>query len=90
MGICSTEQGFMTRITDKMSRLSSFLNSGKMHVEDESFRDTIVDVINYMVLLSAYIQDKDEETQSENSKLESKLELLMEERNHESMRDNGF
>jgi len=45
-----------------------------------------VDVINYMVLLSAYIQDKDEETQSENSK----LELLMEERNHESMRDNGF
>jgi hypothetical protein len=39
-----------------------------------------------MVLLSAYIQDKDEETQSENSK----LELLMEERNHESMRDNGF
>ena len=59
MGICSTEQGFMTRVTDKMSRLSSFLNSGKMHVEDESFRDTIVDVINYMVLLSAYIEDKD-------------------------------
>ena len=26
MGICSTEQGFMTRVTDKMSRLSSFLN----------------------------------------------------------------
>ena len=50
MGICSTEQGFMTRVTDKMSRLSSFLNSGKMHVEDESFRDTIVDVINYYVL----------------------------------------
>ena len=59
MGICSTEQGFMTRITDKMSRLSSFLNSGKMHVEDESFSDTIVDVINYMVLLSAYIKDKE-------------------------------
>ena len=60
MGICTTEQGFMTRITDKMSRLSSFLESGKMHVEDESFRDTIVDVINYMVLLSAYIKEKDE------------------------------
>lgn len=60
MGICSTEQGFMTRITDKMSRLSSFLNSGKMHVEDESFSDTIVDVINYMVLLSAYTKDKEQ------------------------------
>ena len=62
MGICTTEQGFMTRVTDKMSRLSSFLNSGKMHVEDESFSDTIVDVINYMVLLSAYISEKDQET----------------------------
>tara|TARA_Y100001937_G_scaffold126944_1_gene197609 strand:+ start:853 stop:1173 length:321 start_codon:yes stop_codon:yes gene_type:complete len=61
MGICTTEQGFMTRITDKMSRLSSFLNSGKMHVEDESFNDTIVDVINYMVLLAAYIHDKENE-----------------------------
>ncbi len=61
MGICTTEQGFMTRITDKMSRLSSFIDSGKMHVEDESFSDTIVDVINYMVLLSAYIHDKDSE-----------------------------
>lgn len=58
MGICSTEQGFMTRITDKMSRLSSFLRAGKMSVEDESFRDTVVDVINYMVLLESYLADK--------------------------------
>jgi len=59
MGICTTEQGFLTRITDKMSRLSSFIDCGKMHVENESFNDTIVDVINYMVLLSAYLEDKD-------------------------------
>ena len=61
MGICNTEQGFMVRLTDKMSRLSSFVQSGKMHVEDESFQDTCLDVINYMVLLSAYIKDKDAE-----------------------------
>lgn len=59
MGICSTEQGFMVRLTDKMSRISSFLDSGKLHVDNESFHDTIVDVINYMVLLSAYIKEKD-------------------------------
>ena len=59
MGICNTEQGFMVRVTDKMSRLSSFLRSGKMYVEDESFRDTIVDVINYMVLLAAYTTEKE-------------------------------
>lgn len=61
MGICSTEQGFMCRIMDKMSRLSSFIHSGKMNVEDESFNDTIIDVINYMVLLSAYISVKSNE-----------------------------
>ena len=60
MGICDTEHGFMVRITDKMSRLSSFLDSGKMHVEDESFKDTIIDVINYMVLLAAYTKEKDD------------------------------
>ena len=59
MGICNTEQGFMVRITDKMSRLSSFLDSGKMHVKDESFHDTVIDVINYMVLLAAYTEDKE-------------------------------
>ena len=58
MGICDTEQGFLVRVTDKLSRLSSFVHAGKMHVEDESFYDTIVDVINYMVLLSAYVSDK--------------------------------
>jgi hypothetical protein len=26
MGICTTEQGFMCRLTDKMSRLSSFVH----------------------------------------------------------------
>ena len=87
MGICSTEQGFMTRITDKMSRLSSFLNSGKMHVEDESFRDTIIDVINYMVLLSAYINDKDNLSDD----LQKQAQLLLEdEYQHENWRDNGF
>lgn len=58
MGICKTEQGFLVRLTDKMSRLSSFVQNGKMHVEDESFKDTCVDIINYMVLLQAYVSDK--------------------------------
>lgn len=58
MGICSTEQGFMVRLTDKMSRLSSIIESGTNHVKDESFEDTMVDVINYIVLLSAYRLDR--------------------------------
>lgn len=60
MGICKTEQGFMVRLTDKMSRLSSFIRAGKMHITDESFKDTCVDVINYMVLLAAYLKEKEQ------------------------------
>lgn len=62
MGICSTESGMLVRLTDKMSRLSSFAESGKLAVENESFEDTVVDVINYMVLFYAYIKDKKTDT----------------------------
>ena len=64
MGICKTEAGFLVRLTDKMSRLSSFIRAGKMHITDESFKDTCVDVINYMVLLAAYLKDKEEQGKS--------------------------
>lgn len=59
MGICSTEKGMLVRMTDKMSRLSSFFESGQLHVKDESFEDTIVDIINYSVLIYAYRKDKE-------------------------------
>ena len=59
MGVCETEAGMLVRVIDKISRMSSFLESGKMHVEDESFYDAMIDVVNYMVLLGAYVKDKD-------------------------------
>lgn len=54
MGICTTEQGFLVRLTDKMSRLSTFCSSGRLKVEDEKLEDTILDVINYVILFYAY------------------------------------
>ena len=54
LGICSTEKGFLVRMTDKMSRLSSFADAGTFAVEDESLRDTLIDLINYAVLIYAY------------------------------------
>lgn len=85
MGICNTEQGFMVRVTDKMSRLSSFLRAGKMYVSDESFNDTIVDVINYMVLLSAYVSEKE-------SQVNTNEELVHYNRTnqHPAIKSNGF
>ena len=58
LGICSTEQAFLVRMTDKMSRLSSFAAKGKLSVEDETVHDTLVDMINYSVLLAAYLYTK--------------------------------
>lgn len=58
MGICSTERGMLVRMTDKMSRLSSFMESGEFKVKDESLQDTVLDMINYSVLLYAYLQEK--------------------------------
>lgn len=58
LGICSTEQSFLVRMTDKMSRLSSFASKGKLDVEDESVYDTLIDLINYSVLLAGYLKTK--------------------------------
>ena len=60
LGICSTEQGILVRITDKLSRLSTYCEGTDMKVSDETFDDTVVDLINYCVILSAYCHNKRE------------------------------
>jgi hypothetical protein len=62
LGICSTERGFLVRMTDKMSRLASFAEAGKFQVADEKVRDTCIDLINYTALLLAYIDSKNDVT----------------------------
>ena len=58
MGICTTEAGMLVRMTDKLSRLSSFVEAGTFQVKDESLEDTCVDIINYAVLFHTFVQDK--------------------------------
>jgi hypothetical protein len=58
MGVCSVEQGFLVRIVDKVSRLSTFAADGKLAVKNESYEDAILDIMNYCVLMSAYVSDK--------------------------------
>lgn len=60
LGICTTEQGFLVRMSDKLSRLAAFASSGDLKVKDESVRDTLVDVINYAVLLAGYLESENE------------------------------
>lgn len=56
LGICSTEQGFMTRMMDKVCRITNFMQSGELHVKDESVEDTLMDLANYSLLLMLYIK----------------------------------
>tara|TARA_Y100000114_G_scaffold153461_1_gene173480 strand:+ start:590 stop:925 length:336 start_codon:yes stop_codon:yes gene_type:complete len=58
MGVCSTEKGFLVRMVDKMSRLTTFSDTGKFEVKDEGVHDTLIDLVNYACLLAAYIEAK--------------------------------
>ena len=62
--ITDTKTGFMVRMTDKFSRLVTFIQTGEFKVKDEALKDTILDLINYSILLYAYSQtEKDDYTE---------------------------
>lgn len=50
--IVSTEHGILVRMLDKMSRLNSVLARGSAQV-NESIEDTVLDLVNYAVLIAA-------------------------------------
>ena len=58
MGITKTEIGFLTRMTDKLCRLNSFVQKGVLEVKDESFDDTCLDLANYAILFAGYVSSK--------------------------------
>lgn len=58
LGICSAEVGFLARMTDKMSRINSFVKKGVLSVKDESIEDTLLDLANYSMLMAAFIKEK--------------------------------
>ena len=54
MGVGTVPSGIFIRFLDKVSRLATFIHKGKFEV-NESLQDTIVDGINYLVLLHASV-----------------------------------
>ena len=52
------EHGFITRLSDKFKRISNILKR-KATVVDETTEDTILDMINYLMLLLAYLNDEE-------------------------------
>jgi hypothetical protein len=58
IGYASTEQGFCTRITDKVMRIAGFVKNGTLQVKDESVEDTLLDLANYCLLFICYLKSK--------------------------------
>ena len=56
LGVAKTEVGFLVRMIDKINRLCTFIKDGKLTVENEGAEDALLDLINYCVLLGAYIK----------------------------------
>lgn len=58
LGISSTETGFLTRMTDKLCRIITFVKGGVLMVDDEKVSDTLLDLANYSILMAGYIKAK--------------------------------
>lgn len=60
-GLCSTETGFLVRMSDKMQRLMNLLGDPdrEAQVEDEDIQDTLSDLRNYCSLLELYLREED-------------------------------
>jgi len=58
LGIATTEQGFLTRMMDKMCRINSFAQNGQLLVKDESVTDALRDLANYAILFAGYLESK--------------------------------
>lgn len=50
--------GFLTRMSDKLARLATFVRDGKLKVKDEAVEDTLLDLANYCILFAAYIKSE--------------------------------
>ena len=51
--------GILVRLSDKLSRLRTFVERGTYMVNDEAVEDTTMDAINYLVLLLAMLKEKE-------------------------------
>ena len=57
--ICTTEVSILARIADKFGRLITHVNSSGGLVSDETFTDSVHDLINYLVLLHCFVSSRD-------------------------------
>jgi len=52
--------GILVRLSDKLARMRGYIERGQLAVSDETFLDTGIDAINYVVLLLTILEFGDE------------------------------
>lgn len=53
--ICDAQTGILVRISDKIARISNLLKrNGERAVDEEKVEDTMLDLINYSIILLSY------------------------------------
>jgi len=52
--------GILVRLSDKLARVRGFVERGQLAVSDETFADTCLDAINYIILLQTMVEFGDE------------------------------
>ena len=57
LGIATTEQGLLTRMTDKFMRIIN-LTKQEAQVKDETIEDSLIDLSNYCLILAGYLSRK--------------------------------
>lgn len=57
------EIGILLRMSDKMKRIETFVNSNYLKVKEESVIDSCVDIINYAVLVAGLLMERIEKEQ---------------------------
>lgn len=60
LGVAKTEAAMFVRFCDKVSRIATFLRDGSYAVKGESFRDSLSDARNYLHLLEAWMDEKEQ------------------------------
>jgi len=58
MVVGDVASGILVRLCDKFARLGTFVFRGTLAVSDESIEDTILDSINYLVILRAALAER--------------------------------
>ncbi len=71
-----TEIGFLTRMSDKISRVGSFITRGTLTIKEESVTDTLIDLANYCILFAGYLAAKKKPIKKSKPKRRAKQKKL--------------